>query len=112
MAQKPIHEMSHKPGRMSEDADYALMEMKEGFAFIDKLDLPKIKNQLSDLIKDYQFRIVDQTSISEIVQSINICQSKIDKLTEAILTLAQKLDVENVTNLDTNYETIVQEQLD
>jgi polyribonucleotide nucleotidyltransferase len=47
----------------------------------------------------------------ELMQAVNICSSKIDKLVEAVKALAEKLDAEDVANLDTNYLTAVQQKL-
>jgi len=47
----------------------------------------------------------------ETVTSITILSSKIDKLTEALLELAKKLDQEDVINLDSDYLNTVNNEL-
>lgn len=44
----------------------------------------------------------------DVIQAVNICAAKIDKLTVAIKALAAKLDAEDVTNLDKTYASSVQ----
>ena len=102
---------SFQKERFSENDEYILTEVKDAMNFIDKMNLPQMKYELGELARDYQSRVIDSVANTEIIQNLNICSNKIDQLKDAILALAQKLDAENVANLDTDYEAIVQEKL-
>ena len=87
MSQKPNYAMSHTEN-MSEESIYILSELKDAFKVLDK---------------------VTQRPSEELVESINICAIKIDRLTEALLTLSVKLDAE--AGLADDYEASTKEKL-
>jgi hypothetical protein len=69
------------------------------------------KASMSDLISQQTYiekNIVEANSINT---SINIISAKLDAIINAVKAMADKLDAENVTNLDTDYRATVDAEL-
>ena len=104
MAQKPQSQMSYRPGKMSEGDEFILRELYE-----------EITNLRTDLAMDVdggpKKRILELTIQNDAQQDeINalkaaqlVSEANINKLQEAIQTLAAKLDAEDVVDIDTDY---------
>ncbi len=136
--------MAHRPGRMSEDADYTLREMKLAMGVVakmleeksnkedlqlafklleDRLSLKDIqplmdeiqkkvdKSTMQDLCDDYHKRLVDYPSLDEYMQTLHILSVKIDALKDTVIALGQKMDGEDVIDLDTDYESTIKSTL-
>jgi hypothetical protein len=124
MANKLVSDVSHKPGRMNTDSDYVLTEAKSTIDVMSKklensLSLKDIqpllnrveelvsKKEFMSLVEDFNKRVVDCPSSQEIKSSFSALSGKIDSLKDAFITLSQKLDGEDVTNLDVDYESTI-----
>jgi hypothetical protein len=69
------------------------------------------KEQFQVFLADYNKRVLEAMSAEEIIQILNISSSKLSKLRSTIEVLAEKLDAEDVTNLDTDYAATAEAQL-
>jgi len=122
MPQNPIN--SHKQDKMSEESEYILQEVKPVVNVMSKkieesLNLKDIKPLIEKvetlvstkdfmyLVDDYNERVVNCPTNDEIVDSITILSQKVDGLKDAMISLTQKMDSEDVTNLDTDYESTI-----
>lgn len=117
MAQQPMSSIAHRPGKMSEEADYTLREMKAAMLevesklakMVSREDLPSLEDTVS---RKESIEIVNkllQPSSTDLAlqEAVTTLSSKVDAIKDAINALVQKLDAENVTNLDTDYEDSV-----
>jgi len=69
------------------------------------------KEQFQVFLADYNKRVLEAMSAEEIIQILNISSSKLSKLRSTIEVLAEKLDAEDVANLDTDYAATAEAQL-
>ena len=104
---------AYNPDKMSEDAEYVLKNLLHALKPIEKLLEGKAdQREVSDLASLIEKLSENVCTVHEAsVDSVNILSDKIEKLTTAVLALATKLDAEDVTNLDKNYNSVVSSNL-
>jgi hypothetical protein len=109
MSQKPLSEIYHKPGNMSEEVDYTLTEMKQAFDIIEQKLEEVVK--INDILQIQEINDANYSNKNETDNALSLINDKIEKLTLAIQALADKLDSEDVTNLDNNYRSTVDDEI-
>lgn len=101
MSKKTVGEMSHRPGNMSEESDYVLSTLKP---LIDILAVKlSSKAEKSEVLQVYN-KIENNKSIKDLIKSVNILSDRINVLTSAMQAVCEKLDTEDVSNLDDDYK--------
>ena len=112
MAQRPLSEMADFGyERMSEESGYILHELKQ----FESLILSRVEG-IEKTVDNFNSPIF-LSALDEIrglkahLASVNIISVKLDKLTAALKTLAEKLDSEDVANLDSDYLGTVKNEL-
>jgi len=83
------------------------LTLKDLRPIFDKIETLVSKKDFMDLVTDYSERVVNCPTNDEIVDSITILSQKVDALKDAMISLTQKIDSEDVTNLDTDYESTI-----
>lgn len=91
MAQKPLDQMAHRPGKMGEDAEYILSELKPLIHILEEKSMDK----------------------NEAMSALNALSTKIDSLKDAVRALADKLDANAaaVTGLENDYRVEVNSKI-
>ena len=106
MAQKPLSEMADTGyENMPEHVGYVLHEWKTHAMVTDTiLESKADKSEFYDFVNyaDSKLQCRD-----EYVQTITALSDKLDACIAALKAMADKVDAEDVTNLDTDYRTVV-----
>jgi len=106
MPQKPLSEMADTGyENMSEEAGYVLHEWKTHAIVTDTiLESKADKSEFYDFVNyaDSKLQCRD-----EYVQTITALSDKLDACIAALKAMADKVDAEDVTNLDTDYRAVV-----
>lgn len=112
MAQKPQSEMYYKPGKMSEEVEFALREMYEEVENIHQaLDLTVDGGPKRRILELTHKNDALQNEVTTLKMAQAVLEGCILKLQTTLIALTAKLDAENVTNLDTNYSSTINTKL-
>lgn len=130
MAQKPLKDMSYK-GYENHSEEFGFMR-EDWLAHVrvtdSKLDQYPTSKDMAEQIghivtmiencvskEDWAHTLMDLTDnrvcAKDFYQCINTLSAKLDAHTDAIRALADKLDAEDVTNLDTDYRATVDAEI-
>jgi len=130
MPRIPIEDMSYKRGKLPEAVEYALEEtlpdinrLSDKIAALENKQNSDILQMLADKIEAMEKKedllpivnlLADKLAVleqPEFCNEINNISLKLDASKEAIVAITQKLDGEDVTDLDTDYEATVNAKL-
>lgn len=101
MARRPLSQFADQDDLLSEEAQYVLREAKQWCQM-----LTSRTDTLMETVEALQQAVnllSSQGTSADTTNSLNILGSKIDNLKDALVAIAEKLDSEDVTNLDTDY---------
>ena len=109
MPQKPLSEMADTGyENMSEEAGYVLHEWKTHAQVSDAIVESKVdKSEFYDFVNLVDAKLLAGMCQKDYIACINALAEKLDAANDAIKALADKLDAEDVTNLDTDYRSAV-----
>lgn len=100
------------------DAISNIIDDKEDLEPVYSFDKSKMTGQIKHFASEFKEAIqildkksTEQQSIGSSNKNLISLADKVDRLMAAMLELANKLDSENVTNLDTDYESKVKTKL-
>jgi len=109
MAQKPLSEMADTGyENMSEEVGYVLHEWKSHANVVDQVIESKAdKSEFYQFVNFVDMKLSSGICHKDYIACITALAEKLDAANAAIRALTDKLDAEDVTNLDTDYRATV-----
>jgi hypothetical protein len=103
---------SFKPGQMDDDAEYVYRTLSHDLQALAKLvDQKADKGEFQMVTGVLEEEFSKAPSKEEFIESMTILSNNLAKAIDAIKAMSEKLDAENVTNLDKDYADVVNSKL-